>query len=252
VSAHVLALLKHIHNQTGKPSTGYVLRGPKGTRLKSINRTWEHVRTAADLSDVRLHDLRHSFASDALMSGVPLAVVGEMLGHKHARTTQRYAHLANHVVRQGLEVTTVAIVGASGPVAMLEPPPFEHLTDLQWKGIGAMVEATRGICGGTRTDLRRTVDGIRWVMHHGAKWREMPRDLGSPTTCWRWYERWRGDGTWAQIVAALEPSEIEVGREPRHARRGVAHSKPTIDVAAVEVGRPTTRRSRQVALRPST
>jgi integrase len=47
VSAHVLALLKHIHEQTGSPRTGYVLRTPKGTRLRSINRTWENIRAAA-------------------------------------------------------------------------------------------------------------------------------------------------------------------------------------------------------------
>jgi transposase len=178
VSSHVLGLLKHIHDQTGNPRTGYVLRGPKGTRIKSINRTWENVRAAAGIPDVRLHDLRHSFASDALMCGVPLAVVGAMLGHKHDRTTQRYAHLANDVVRDGLEAATDRIVGATRAVVMLEPPPFERLTDREWKRIAAIVEATRGTCGGTRTDLRRAVDAVRWVLHNGAKWREMPKDLG--------------------------------------------------------------------------
>ena len=48
VSAHVLGLLKHIHDKTGSPCSGYVLRGPKGTRIKSINRSWENVRAAVD------------------------------------------------------------------------------------------------------------------------------------------------------------------------------------------------------------
>ena len=251
VSKHVLGLLKYIHDQTGNPRTGYVLRGPKGTRIKSINRSWENVRAAAGIPDVRLHDLRHSFASDALMCGVPLAVVGAMLGHKHDRTTQRYAHLANDVVRDGLEAATDRIIGATRGVAMLTPPPFERLTDRQWKRIAAIVEATRGTCGGTRTDLRRAVDAIRWVLHNGAKWREMPKNLGRATTCWRWYERWCGDGTWARITAALELPEIEVGREPRHVPRGAARSKPTIDVEAIEVGPSNGRRGRPAGLRQS-
>lgn len=251
VSSHVLGLLKHIHDQTGNPRTGYVLRGPKGTRIKSINRSWENVRAAAGIPDVRLHDLRHSFASDALMCGVPLAVVGAMLGHKHDRTTQRYAHLANDVVRNGLEAATDRIVGATRAVVILEPPPFERLTDREWKQIGPIVEATRGTCGGTRTDLRLAVDAVRWVLHNGAKWREMPKDLGSPTTCWRWYERWCGDGTWAKVTAALDLPAIEVGREPRHVPRGGPRPKPTIEVPAIEIRPPTARRGRTAALRQS-
>ena len=65
------------------------------------------------IPDVRMHDLRHSFASDALMGGVPLAIVGEMLGHRQPNTTKRYAHLANRVVREALEHTAGRIVEAS-------------------------------------------------------------------------------------------------------------------------------------------
>ena len=48
-------------------------------------------------SDNCFLDLRHSFASDVLMGGVPLAIVGEMLGHRQVSTTKRYAHLASSV-----------------------------------------------------------------------------------------------------------------------------------------------------------
>ena len=54
----------------------------------------------AGLEDVRLHDLRHSYASLALGRGVPLAVIGKLLGHKNPATTQRYAHLARDAVQQ--------------------------------------------------------------------------------------------------------------------------------------------------------
>jgi len=74
---------------------------------------------------------------------------GRGRGDAHDRTTQRYAHLASDVVRDGLEAATDRIVGATRGVAMLEPPPFERLTGRQWKRIVAIVEATRGTCGGT-------------------------------------------------------------------------------------------------------
>ena len=210
ISSRVVALLKHIHEQTGRSRDGYVL----GRRLRSLNRTWERIRAAAELDDVRLHDLRHSFASDALMSGVPLAVVGELLGHKQASTTQRYAHLANHVVRQALERATDRIVEAVKPVAALAPPPFLPLSDARWARIEEVVEGTRGRCGGTRVDLRGVVNGIRWVLHFGAKWREVPPEFGAATTCWRWYERWSGSGVWPKIVAMLGSVDIEPAPAP--------------------------------------
>ena len=235
VSARVLALLKHIHEQTGRPTTGYVLRTYKGTRLRSLNSTWNTIRIAAGIPDVRLHDLRHSFASDALMSGVSLAVVGELLGHKQTRTTQRYAHLANHVVRQGLEIATERIVEAVTPIAALPPAPFKRMRDAQWKAIATIVESTRARCSGQRIDLRRTVDAIRWILHTGSKWRELPAEYGAPTTCWRWYERWCGDGTWQQIAAALELPETEVGREPGHRPpRAKSRRATPIDIEAIE------------------
>ena len=236
VSAHVLALLKHIQQQTGDPRSGYVLRTHKGTRLRTINRTWENIRAAAGLPEVRLHDLRHSFASDALMSGIPLAVVGELLGHKESRTTQRYAHLANHVVRQALEIATHRIVDAVTPMAALTPARFEPMGDSQWKAIAVMVQSTRGRCGGQHTDLRRTVDAIRWVLHTGAKWREIPAEYGAASTCWRWFERWSGDGTWEHVAAALNLPPTEVGREPGHrpARTKPRRSNGPIDAAVVE------------------
>ena len=217
-----------------------MLRTDRGTRLTGLNNTWNNIRRAADLMDVRLHDLRHSFASDALMSGVPLAVVGELLGHKQARTTQRYAHLANNVVREGLEQATARIVEAVAPVAALSPALFVPMSDAQWKAIAAIVESTRGPCGGPRADLRRVVDGVRWVLHMGARWREIPAEYGKATTTWRWYQRWCEDGTWQQLAAALALPPTEVGREPGRRPVGAKARRhgTTIDVGAVETPAP--------------
>lgn len=63
--------------------------------LESVHRLWTAVRSAAQLEDVRLHDLRHSVASFAVARGYSLYMVGKLLGHKTARSTERYAHLAD-------------------------------------------------------------------------------------------------------------------------------------------------------------
>jgi integrase len=65
---------------------------------KNLGRAWIDIRGNAGLQDVRLHDLRHSFASLAAGRGVSLQMIGKLLGHKVPATTQRYAHLARDAV----------------------------------------------------------------------------------------------------------------------------------------------------------
>lgn len=78
----------------------YVISGAERDKPRSdLNRPWRAVRTHAGLDDVRIHDLRHTNASVAASGGVPLAIVGKLLGHNQASTTQRYAHLADDPVR---------------------------------------------------------------------------------------------------------------------------------------------------------
>ncbi len=82
----------------------WVIRGKvKGAHLINLEKPWRRIRKRAKLDDVRLHDLRHSFASVAAATGSSLLVIGALLGHTQAATTQRYAHLAADPVKQAAD-----------------------------------------------------------------------------------------------------------------------------------------------------
>ena len=68
-----------------------------------LDHVWQTVRARAGLKDVRLHDLRHSFASRALALGETLPVIGKLLGHSDIETTARYAHLAQDSIHETAE-----------------------------------------------------------------------------------------------------------------------------------------------------
>jgi integrase len=77
-------------------------------------KVWRKVRTMAHLEDVRLHDLRHSFASVAVSGGASLPLVGALLGHADAATTQRYAHFHNDPVKAASEKVAGEIASVIG------------------------------------------------------------------------------------------------------------------------------------------
>lgn len=70
---------------------------------------WTHFRHKAGLPDVRLHDLRHSYASIAVQNGINLAHVGRLLGHALPETTQRYAHLTDQCVLDAAETVGATV-----------------------------------------------------------------------------------------------------------------------------------------------
>ena len=73
----------------------WVIGGKRaGTRMRKLDDAWLRLRAGAGLEDVRIHDLRHSYASRALALGESLPMIGRLLGHRQIETTARYAHLA--------------------------------------------------------------------------------------------------------------------------------------------------------------
>ena len=70
---------------------------------------WRSVRVEAGIEDVRLHDLRHTFASHAVLQGIPLPVVSRLLGHKRPSMTLRYAHVGDRETEAAAERIGAAI-----------------------------------------------------------------------------------------------------------------------------------------------
>jgi integrase len=106
-AAQLLASLPRIE---GNP---YVLPGDRvGAHVVSIEKTWRRVRKEAALDDVRLHDLRHSFAAVGASAGFSLPLIGALLGHSEVATTQRYAHLADDPTKAAAEAIGARIAAA--------------------------------------------------------------------------------------------------------------------------------------------
>ena len=81
-----------------------------GSHLTDLQRPWRRIRKQAALEGVRIHDLRHSFASRALALGESLTMIGKLLGHTQVQTTARYAHLA----RDSIQTAAARITGSIG------------------------------------------------------------------------------------------------------------------------------------------
>ena len=136
-------------------------RGAAG-RLANLNHPWIAVRKRAGLQDVRIHDLRHSFASRALALGESLPMIGKLLGHRQVQTTARYAHLAQESVKASAARVAENIAAGHGGAASLRrchmtfytaSPPDHRL-------LGAHSQRS-AICRGTH--VRRPPPGMgRW------------------------------------------------------------------------------------------
>lgn len=110
---------KTIPRIAGNP---YVITGKvEGQHLTDMQKPWRRLRKRARLDDVRIHDLRHSFASDALELGEDLPMIGKLLGYTQVQTTARYAHLKTTPIRAAVDKVSNAIAAA-----LACPPEEEH------------------------------------------------------------------------------------------------------------------------------
>ena len=95
-------------------TSAWVFPSRKGNRPPSpmwLRWFWYRVRAEAELSDVRLHDLRHAHATLALRQGESVLAIGRLLGHANPETTLKYIHLADAMVREAAETVGAALEG---------------------------------------------------------------------------------------------------------------------------------------------
>jgi integrase len=105
-----LAVLAELPRIEGNPHV--IVGAVAGAALVNLEKPWRAIRKTAGLEDLRLHDLRHAFASVAAASGMGLPIIGKMLGHTQAATTNRYAHLASDPVKAAAATVAGQIAAA--------------------------------------------------------------------------------------------------------------------------------------------
>lgn len=110
LSAPARTLLQELPRLAANPRVIPAMRADSAG--PAIDKVWSRVRKAAALDDVRLHDLRHSFASVGAAGGLSLPIIGALLGHKHATTTARYAHLSADPLRAANDAVGARIAAA--------------------------------------------------------------------------------------------------------------------------------------------
>ena len=94
----------------------WVFPSPRTTRSLTttpVERLWQRVRSEAGLQDVRLHDLRHTYASIAVMQGESVLIIGRLLGHNNPETTLKYTHLADGRVREAARAMGSVLGGSA-------------------------------------------------------------------------------------------------------------------------------------------
>lgn len=117
-----LAVLETIPRREDNPHV--IFGGRPGAPLVNLKDPWGAIRAHAGFNDVRIHDLRHSFASVGAAGGLSLPIIGALLGHTQAATTQRYAHLADDPLRAAAgqigDRIAAAMSGASADIRQVK------------------------------------------------------------------------------------------------------------------------------------
>lgn len=135
------AAAQEVVSGIGRTKSRYVFPDPRDPDLpiRNLDWAWVGIRKRAGMHDLRIHDLRHSFASFAVAGGAGLYLVGKMLGHSHVATTSRYAHLADDPVKAAADKASRAVEAAlSG-----RPADVKSMQEAP----GAEVTRSRGVQG---------------------------------------------------------------------------------------------------------
>lgn len=111
IGAAAIEALSKLSRVQGSPFV-FPAEGDLKKHYVGTPKVWLKVRAEAGLDDVRLHDLRHTFASFGAAGGLSLPMIAAMLGHRDVKTTQQYAHLADSPVKAAADRTAAAISGA--------------------------------------------------------------------------------------------------------------------------------------------
>ena len=93
-----LTILRDLERDTGNDHV--IIGAIDGQHVTDLQKPWRRIRAAAGLEGVRIHDLRHTYASIAAMAGHSLPMIGQLLGHTQAQTTMRYVHLVDDNARK--------------------------------------------------------------------------------------------------------------------------------------------------------
>jgi integrase len=124
IGSAALKVLADLPRIKGNP---YVIVGELADKPRSdLKRPWKRITTHAGLADVRLHDLRHSFASVGVASNFGLTLVGKLLGHASTSTTARYAHIADSAERRAANEIENTIAAAAGMIETAKIVPIQQ------------------------------------------------------------------------------------------------------------------------------
>jgi len=112
IGAPAIEVLSKIERLDENP---WVITGKNpGAYLTDLQPPWRRIRKRAGIEDVRIHDLRHTFASTAVAAGHGLPMIGKLLGHSQVQTTARYAHLAADPVKDAANTVSRSLSTALG------------------------------------------------------------------------------------------------------------------------------------------
>ncbi len=168
-------LLRHLPR---KPENPYLICSDHHVDkpINDLQTTWRHIRKWAGIEDVRIHDLRHTFASNAVAMGMSLPMIGRLLGHTQTQTTARYAHLAINPVLEAASKITDELGGLlalpkpgesitiDGTAVCVDPPVASPLAEkLQLTANGALPRFMTAAQAATYLNVNpRLLENWRW------------------------------------------------------------------------------------------